>query len=579
MREWRGIPASPGIADGPAFVLERSSVEVDTSAPDNPEAEYQKLSSALGAAADELAGLVRKMEDEGRSDEAEIFDIQLEFLDDPSYGRAIDNLVRGGTRRALHAVREVSEALRAEFAGIEDEYFRSRMSDIEDLARRLSRHLLGVEDYALSRLNQPSVVIADDLTPSDTALFDPAMVLGICTERGSAASHSAILSRGLGIPAVVGLGAMEIPAGTPLVMDASEGVLIADPSPRMREDFRCRAAEFSRRRSVLMQQAHEPACSIDGAQVEVGANIGDLREARRAVNLGADAVGLLRTEFLFLQRTTLPDEEEQYRRCSEILEALGGRRVIFRTLDVGGDKPLPSIRTAPEANPFLGRRGLRLARAFPERLLYPQLRALLRAGYGRPLHIMFPMIAGPDEFTALRKTVDDLSDALSRAGVPHNPAPSLGVMIEIPSAALCADLLADTADFFSIGTNDLMQYTFAVDRTNETVAGAADYFNPAFMRLIAEVIDCAHKKGRPVGMCGEMAGDPEALPLLLALGLDEFSMAAGSIPVIKDGVRNLDTRRLKDAASAIRAARSSAELRSLSKHLYADGCSEVRRSG
>ena len=573
MREWRGISASPGIAEGPAFILAPGAAEAagaDTSAPEDPSAEHRKLSAAMAAAAAELESLARKMERRGRRDEAEIFGIQLEFLDDPSYGRAIDHLVLSGTHRALHAVREVSETLEREFAAIEDDYFRGRLNDIEDIARRLSRHLLGIDDHS-PELKHPSVILADDLTPSDTALFDPAMVLGICTRGGSAVSHSAILSRGLGIPAVVGLGPMEIHAGTLLVVDASAGVLIADPSPGIREEYRCRAAEFSRRRNALMRRADKPARSIDGVHVEAGANIGDLREARQAVNLGADAVGLLRTEFLFLQRCVLPDEEEQYRCCREILEALGERRVVFRTLDVGGDKPLPSITAAPEANPFLGRRGVRLARAFPERLLYPQLRALLRAGYGRSLHIMFPMISGPDEFIALRNIVGELSDSLGRAGVPRNSAPSLGVMIEIPSAAIRADLLADEADFFSIGTNDLLQYTFAADRTNETVTGTADYFNPAFLSLITHIIDCAHEKGKPVGMCGEMAGDPQALPLLLALGLDELSMTSASIPEIKDAVRRLDIHKLKDAAPEIHAARSAPELRSLAKRLYETG--------
>jgi phosphotransferase system enzyme I (PtsI) len=575
MKEYRGIAASPGIAVGPVFNYVKQdlrSLILRDIAGDTP-AEAEALDQAFSRASSDIQALVDLMEERERYEEVEVFSIQLEFLEDPSYGEEIRRLVKEEAYRAAHAVEVVSEQLSAEFSEIEDEYFQGRIADIQDLARRLLSCLFNAKDVSLADISEPSVIVADDLTPTDTAHLVPGTSLAIVTRLGSATSHTAILSRGLGIPSVVGLGAFHADDGTRLVVDGSEGLVIADPDKALEAEYQKRGENFRERQAELRALAADPAVTSDGETVEVAANIGNLGDVTQALENGADGVGLFRSEFLFLERPSLPGEDEQYAEYREIFTALGKRPVVVRTLDVGGDKQLPSIEMPDEQNPFLGERAVRLALAHPEKLLYPQLRAILRAGLGCDLRIMFPMIAHFEEFLHLKQIISEITADLTREGIEHNGSPQLGIMIEIPSAAVAADLFAPHVDFFSIGTNDLTQYTLAADRTNERVAPLADYFQPAVIRLIDMVIQAAHARERWVGMCGEMAGDPAALPILLrpgGLGLDEFSMAPVSIPVIKHRIRNFSRKDLTASRDRILAASSADQLRKLSDTLYSE---------
>lgn len=556
-----GIVASNGIAIGPAFVYRPAEVEVVRTNVADRAAEGERFDAARGDVRAVLEGFAASFVDEGRSEEAEIFEIQLEFLDDPTFGEAIAEMIADEGINAEAAADAVTNALVAEFSEIEDEYFAQRTADIEDLGRRLIRTLAGFTDNPFAAVSQPVIVLARDLAPSDTASMDRTKLLALCTEVGSATSHTAILSRSLGIPALVGTGPQDVEDGALLIVDAVDGELLVDPDESTVARFRTQKNDLDARRDVLLASASEPAVTKDGVRVEVVANIGSVDEAGTALECGAEGVGLLRTEFLFLERRSLPDEEEQYAQYRQIADIFGTQPVVVRTLDVGGDKQLPSVETAHEDNPFLGQRAIRLALAEPERLLLPQVKALLRAGVQSGVRIMFPMVATTGEVRELRTWVERARADLDAAGVAYAPEIEIGIMIEIPAAAVSAKRLAPLVDFFSIGTNDLTQYTLAVDRTNERVAPLADYFDPAVLDLIGSVIAAGHEAGKWVGMCGEMAGDLRALPLLLGMGLDEFSMAPSAIPAAKDRLRSLESASCRALVEEIRSLDNAADIR------------------
>jgi phosphotransferase system enzyme I (PtsI) len=561
VNRYPGIVASPGIATGPVFLYRKKSVTIVRRSVSDPSEEVERYRACVKEADDSLSSLMERMEAEGMEEQVEIFEIQREFLTDPSYGEAIAERIEKTGLIAEAAVEDVSSELAAEFAAIDDEYFAGRSVDVQDLGKLLIGILTGTKSEGLANLPRPSVVLADDLAPSDTAGIDREKVLALCTRAGSATSHTAILARSFGIPSLVGLGPISVKNGSEVVVDAVSGSLVVDPTKKELASFAQAEKEFSARKEELLKSAKKPATTADGRHVEVWANIGSVADARQALELGAEGSGLVRTEFLFLNRKTLPSEEEQYEVYHQIAEVFGKRPAIIRTLDVGGDKELPSVEMPPEENPFLGRRAIRLALSDPERLLYPQIRAILRAGAGHALRIMFPMISSLEEIVSAREAVEHCKEELTRQGLEFDSEMPVGIMIEIPSAAVIADRLAHHVDFFSIGTNDLVQYTIAVDRTNDTVAHLADTLHPAVVSLINRVIESAHALGKEVGMCGEMAGDPAAIPLLLALGLDDFSMAAGSIPFAKDQIRRLSIRDLEPLKQVALTATSSEEVK------------------
>jgi phosphoenolpyruvate-protein phosphotransferase len=551
MQKLQGIPASDGIAIGPVFIYQPEAPLVERRFIIDPAAEIARLNAALAIANQDLLALKAKTEAAVGSEEAQIFEVHRMFLEDPAFAGAIKEAIETDKINAEAALAQTVNMWVAQFEALEDDYFRQRAADIQDVGQRLLWLLTGVGGSSLANLSVPAIIVAADLTPSDTATVDRNLVLAFCTATGGATSHTAILSRSLGIPAVVGLGhdVLKLAATDQLIVDGATGEIWIDPDPTTIAVYEARRMAQRQGQAEALRHAHEPAITTDGHQVEIVANIGSLADAQQALEMGAEGVGLLRTEFLFMQRDTLPGEEEQYAALRAIADVFQQRPLIVRTLDIGGDKPLPYLEMPAEQNPFLGRRAIRLSLAEPE-LFQAQLRAILRAGYERNIKIMFPMIGSVGELRQARAQLDQAKTALAAQNIPHTESPEVGIMIEIPSAAILADALAPLVDFFSIGTNDLAQYTLAADRTNPLVAPLADPLHPAVLRLIRQVIEAGHAHQKWVGMCGELAGNPLAVPLLLGLGLDEFSMTASAIPTAKALLRTLSVPQAQRIASA-----------------------------
>ena len=544
--ELAGIAASPGYAIGPARRVHVPAIDLpDGLAAGSVEDERARLDAALLATGDDVGRQrndARARLGEGR---AAIFDAHLLFLRDETLLGPVGDAIRQG-RPAAVAWRDAIEQLARAWDGLDDPYLRERAGDLRSVGRQVLARLLGV-DVPRARLDAPGILVADDLEPADTAGLDPEVCLGIATARGGPTSHAAVLARALAIPAVVGLGEAiaGVADGTALALDGVRGVVHVEPVAEVEADLRraseARAAALADARG----RAHEPATTRDGVTIEVAANVGRPAEVHAAVEAGCDGVGLFRTEFLFMARDAMPDEDEQEAAYREAAEALDGRPLLVRTLDAGADKPLAFLGQAPEANPFLGVRGLRLGLARPE-ILDVQVRALVRvAGAGHRLRVMFPMVATIAELRAARVA---LERAREWTGV-HVPI-EVGIMIEVPSAALTASHLAAEVDFLSVGTNDLTQYTLAADRGNDGVAALADALHPAVLRLIALACEAADASGAWVGVCGELAADPTATALLLGLGVRELSMSAPAIAEVKDAVRATDLAASRELARA-----------------------------
>ncbi len=538
-RRFAGIAAAPGIAEGPAFVYRPRELVIPRRPAEDPAGEWTRCQEAMAAAVRDLAVLREKAAREAGEAEAAIFDAHQMIIQDPETEADLQGAIKAGAS-AEAAVETIFAGEVEKFEALDDPYFRERAADFADVARRLLRRLLGIEEVSLAALDRPAVLVARDLLPSETAQLDRTLVRGFCTARGGPLSHTAILARSLGLPAVVGLGeeVLDLAEEEPLIVDGTAGLVLAGADEQERAAYRQRAAASVERRAAALINCREPAVTRDGRRVEIGANIGLPGEETAALEAGAEGIGLLRTEFLFAGRQTAPAEEEQVRAYRPIFAAMGERPVIARTLDIGGDKPAAFLDIPREDNPFLGWRAIRIGLAQPD-LLKSQLRALLRAGVGGNLKIMFPMIAVVAEMAAARELCRQAQAELFEEGLAAAADVEIGAMIEVPSAALLADHLAGHADFFSIGSNDLTQYTLAADRGNPAVAGLFDALDPAVLRLIDRVIRAGHAAGIWVGLCGELAGDPLAIPLLLGLGLDEFSMGAAAVPAAKALIRKL----------------------------------------
>ncbi len=532
-----GIPASPGLAIGEAFLFESLSLEIPRYPVTDSILELERLKKAREKAAIEIDGILQAATKNGLS-EAAVFDAHKMFIEDPALLEIVEMAVQNGLN-AEAAWMDSIQQFAAELAQLPDPTLRERAADVNDVGRRVLGHLLGKQDPQMASFAQPVIVIARDLAPSQTALLDKRLVLAFCTAAGGATSHTAILAKALGIPAVVGLGepVLSLGTGTPLLVEGSQGLVIACPGAETLAAFQDRAQGARQVAASELEQAGVPAITRDGRQVEVVANVGGVADTLSALKFGAEGIGLLRTEFLFLERTRAPDENEQAAAYRAILELMQDRPVTVRTLDAGGDKPIPYLKLGQEANPFLGLRAIRLCLQEPE-LFKVQLRALLRAGLGHNLRIMFPMIATLDEVKEAKKLLAEAREELERAGAPCCQDFQTGIMFEIPSVAWMADEFARQVDFFSVGTNDLTQYTFAAERNNERVAYLGDACHPAILRQIRQIITAGHQAGCWIGVCGELAGDPDAVPILLGLGLDEFSMSPSSIPHAKAILRS-----------------------------------------
>jgi multiphosphoryl transfer protein len=541
-----GVAASPGIAIGAARHLRAPEPVVEDGPVGSVEEERQRLDGARAAVRRDLEAARAAVAGRGGASEADIFDAHALLLDDDALlGPAAAAIADGAG--AARAWQSAATAAAAAFRALDDPYLRERAVDVEDVARRVLGQLAGTPFAAV--LDGPGIVIADELTPGEAAALDSDQVYAIATARGGATGHAAILARALGIPAVVGLGEslLAIEDGTQLVLDGELGTVEIDPDPATIAEREARRRAEDAVRGEALQRAGEPGALRDGRRVEVVANIGSAAEAGPAVAQGAEGVGLLRTEFLFLDRADPPSEDEQVAVLTEIAEALDGRPLIVRTLDAGADKPLPFLRQAPEANPFLGRRGIRLSLAEPE-LFRTQLRAVLRVAANHPLKLMFPMVATLEELRAARAHLD-----AERAALGSTAKLEVGVMVEVPALALAAAEVAPEVDFFSIGTNDLAQYTMAAERGNAMLSSLLDGASRVpVLRLIAAVVEAAEAHGRWVGVCGELAGDPEAAVALVGLGVRELSMAAGRIPAVKAALRETDEEAAAAAARGFR---------------------------
>ena len=537
-----GIPASPGVGVGPVARVEHEELLVrDTAiAPGAEDAEIERFHAALAEARGELASIRDLIAAELSPNEAAIYDTHLLMLDDPELIATVERGVREQRRNVAAVYRDTMAGVAARFERIHVEHLRERRADVLDVERRVLRILLGAHRGTAITPRTPCVIVAHDLAPSEVALLDPGVVRGFATEVGSRTSHGAIVARGRGIPAVVGCRGLlqHVKDGGMCAVDGFIGTVELDPDVDTQAFFAARRRRFEEESRELLMLHDEPAVTLDDRHIELAANIELPDEAERALSVGADGIGLFRTEFFYLGRLELPGEEEQYRAYRAVLERMGSRPVIFRTMDLGGDKVASYLNLTHETNPFLGHRGIRFALAHPE-IFRTQLRAIYRASAHGVARIMFPMVSGVEEMRRANALCHEVCEELSRAGVEHDPNAAIGLMIETPSAVWMADVLARDTAFLSIGTNDLTQYTLAMDRDNERLARLYEPLDPAVLRSIRHTVEAGHAAGRWVGVCGEMAGDPRNAVLLVGLGVDELSVACFDLPRVKAALRSV----------------------------------------
>jgi len=530
MNKISGIAASAGIAIARAFILEHPDYSVQKTQVNDTQAELDKLDDALQQSSVELEAIKERTLQELGEKKAEIFASHLLILNDPEFIDPVKSLITTESINASYALNEIANQFIAMFENMKSAYLQERAADMRDVSKRILKHLLGISQISPAEIAEETIVIAEDLTPSDTAQLNRKYVKGFTTNIGGRTSHSAIMARSLEIPAVVGTQNVlsQVTSGDLVIVDGLAGEVLINPSEEIVAEYRIKQQAYDQQIAEWKKLRDLPTLTKDNVQVELAANIGTPADVEGVLDNGGEAVGLYRTEFLYMGRDKLPSENVQYNAYKTVLEKMNGKPVVVRTLDIGGDKELPYLEMPKEMNPFLGFRAIRLCLDRQD-IFRVQLRALLRASAHGNLRIMFPMIATLGEFRAAKTVLLEEKGKLTSEGVAVSDNIQLGIMVEIPSTAVLADQFAKEVDFFSIGTNDLIQYTMAADRMNERVSYLYQPYNPSILRLIDMVIKAAHKQGKWVGMCGEMAGDETAIPLLIGLGLDEFSMSASSI--------------------------------------------------
>jgi phosphoenolpyruvate-protein phosphotransferase (PTS system enzyme I) len=548
----QGIAASNGIAIAKAYKLVEPDFSFEKKTIDAPADEVARFQRALSTAKAELEQIRDHAGIELGADKAAIFDAHLLVLSDPELISPIEDKINTENVNAEHALKETADMFIGMFESMDNEYMKERAADIRDVTKRVLAHLLGIQIPNPSMIAEEVVIVAEDLTPSDTAQLNRQFVKGFTTNIGGRTSHSAIMARSMEIPAVVGTKTAieEINNGDLVVVDGLKGEVHFNPTPEVLEAYKKIQEDFEKQKAEWAKLVNEKTVTADGHHVELAANIGTPKDLKGVVENGGEAVGLYRTEFLYMDRDQLPTEEEQYTAYKAVLEGMEGKPVVVRTLDIGGDKELPYLNLPKEMNPFLGFRAIRLCLEEQD-IFRTQLRALLRASVHGNLKIMFPMIATLNEFREAKAMLEEEKAKLAGEGIQVAGHIELGIMVEIPSTAVLADQFAKEVDFFSIGTNDLIQYTMAADRMNQQVSYLYQPYNPSILRLVKMVIDAAHKEGKWAGMCGEMAGDETAIPILLGLGLDEFSMSASSILKARSLIRQLNKSDMEKLASEV----------------------------
>lgn len=547
----QGISGSRGVAVGNVYryIQEEIVIPDYTVAEDKVEEEIGKFAAAMAATLKQLDTIRQKALDEMGPEEAAIFEAHMQIAQDPSLSDGIKSLVESSHTNVVAATAQTIETFANIFLGMEDPYMRERGADIKDIGDRLMRNMLGMNPRGLSHISGEVILVAQDLAPSDTASLDKNVVKGIVTAAGGPTSHAAIMARTLEIPAVMGVGDIEsFVDGDKAVVLGTDGIVEINPSDADWDEYTNQAAAFQEELKRLRESANLEATTTDGHHVELFGNIGKAKDAKNALTMGAQGIGLYRTEFLYMENDELPAEDVQFEEYKKVAQDMKGKPVIIRTMDIGGDKELKCLDLPSEMNPFLGYRAIRISLNRPD-IFKVQLRALLRASAFGDIHIMYPMIASVEEVKQANAMLDECKEELIADGKEFNKDIKVGIMIEVPAAAVISPILAKYVDFFSIGTNDLCQYTLAVDRMNEAIGSLYQPLHPGVLRLIKHVIDASHEHGKFTGMCGELASDPVATMILLGLGLDEFSMTASSIPIIKNILRSVSKAECEEVAN------------------------------
>ncbi|HCU8466687.1 TPA: phosphoenolpyruvate--protein phosphotransferase [Staphylococcus aureus] len=547
----KGIAASDGVAIAKAYLLVEPDLTFDKNEKvTDVEGEVAKFNNAIEASKVELTKIRNNAEVQLGADKAAIFDAHLLVLDDPELIQPIQDKIKNENANAASALTDVTTQFVTIFESMDNEYMKERAADIRDVSKRVLSHILGVELPNPSMIDESVVIVGNDLTPSDTAQLNKEFVQGFATNIGGRTSHSAIMSRSLEIPAIVGTKSItqEAKQGDMIIVDGLNGDVIVNPTEDELIAYQDKRERYFADKKELQKLRDADTVTVDGVHAELAANIGTPNDLPGVIENGAQGIGLYRTEFLYMGRDQMPTEEEQFEAYKEVLEAMDGKRVVVRTLDIGGDKELSYLNLPEEMNPFLGYRAIRLCLAQQD-IFRPQLRALLRASVYGKLNIMFPMVATINEFREAKAILLEEKENLKNEGHDISDDIELGIMVEIPATAALADVFAKEVDFFSIGTNDLIQYTLAADRMSERVSYLYQSYNPSILRLVKQVIEASHKEGKWTGMCGEMAGDETAIPLLLGLGLDEFSMSATSILKARRQINGLSKNEMTELAN------------------------------
>nr|WP_315085083.1 phosphoenolpyruvate--protein phosphotransferase [uncultured Lachnoanaerobaculum sp.] len=570
-----GVGAAEGIGIGAAKVVREQNVEVVKKAIPDSEAEVNNFMRILDITKAETEEMSQALEKNASAKEAEILFGHIMLMSDPMLVDEIVNRIKGESVCAEYAIEEVCNQYAAVFASMDDELMQQRATDMLDIKTRLIKKILGIENTDLSKLPYGSILVAKDLTPSMTAGLNPENVLGIVTQFGGKTSHSAILARALEIPAVVGLSNLpeDISDDTDILLDGEGGEVIILPTDAQKTEYEDKKKKYDANKELLKKYRELPSISKDGKKVEIAGNIGSPEDAKKVIENGGEGIGLFRTEFLFMDRDCMPTEEEQFESYKEVAVAMEGKPVIIRTLDIGGDKEIPYMGILQDENPFLGYRAIRLCLDRKDDIYIPQLRALLRASAFGNIKIMLPLITSMDEIREAKAIIHDIKKELDEKNIPYNKNIEVGIMVETAAASLLADIFAKEVDFFSIGTNDLIQYTMSVDRGNVKIAGLYSPFSPAVLRSINRIITEGKKAGIMVGMCGEAAADPLLIPALLAWGMDEFSMSASSILKSRQIISGCDSKDLKAKVDKVLEMSTESEIKEYLKKLTEElGC-------